>query len=113
MHSIETSSRYATVNDSMSVGTDGSLSLTHLRQDTEQALAAAGTLDSTLFTPNGPAGVFALYVTSGTNLGQVFLNEFVCVSAEYSNRVSSYERSHTTPVSLAGLHDRIGHLGGG
>ncbi|TFK88730.1 aquaporin-like protein [Polyporus arcularius HHB13444] len=45
---------------------------------TEQALAAAGTLDSVLFTPNGPAGVFAIYVTPGTNLGQVFLNEFVC-----------------------------------
>ncbi|KAI0743405.1 aquaporin-like protein [Daedaleopsis nitida] len=47
-------------------------------KDTEVALAKAGTLDSLLFTPNGPAGVFAIYVAPGTSLGQVFLNEFVC-----------------------------------
>ncbi|KAI0780180.1 aquaporin-like protein [Fomes fomentarius] len=47
-------------------------------QETEDALTAAGTLDSTMFTPSGPAGVFAIYVAPGTNLGQVFLNEFVC-----------------------------------
>ena len=48
-------------------------------QGAEEALRQSGTLDSVLFTPNGPAGVFALYVAPGTNLGQVFLNEFVCV----------------------------------
>jgi len=30
------------------------------------------------FTPSGPAGIFALYVSSGSNLGHVFVNEFVC-----------------------------------
>ncbi|KAJ7907658.1 putative aquaporin 2 [Mycena leptocephala] len=29
------------------------------------------------FTPNGPAGIFGLYVLPGSNLGQVFVNEFV------------------------------------
>lgn len=32
-----------------------------------------------MFTPQGPAGIFALYLLPGSNLGQVFLNEFVCV----------------------------------
>ncbi|KAI0780179.1 aquaporin-like protein [Fomes fomentarius] len=43
-----------------------------------EALEAAGKLEEVLFTPNGPAGVFALYVAPGSNLGRVFLNEFVC-----------------------------------
>jgi len=30
------------------------------------------------FTPNGPAGIFGLYLQPGSNLGQVFVNEFVC-----------------------------------
>jgi glycerol uptake facilitator-like aquaporin len=43
----------------------------------EAALQLAGKLESTLFTPSGPAGAFGLYVTPGLNLGRVFLNEFV------------------------------------
>ncbi|THH29258.1 hypothetical protein EUX98_g4917 [Antrodiella citrinella] len=43
-----------------------------------KALEAAGTLNSVMFTPQGPAGIFAFYVLPGANLGQVFLNEFVC-----------------------------------
>ena len=35
-----------------------------------------------MFTPNGPAGIFALYVSPTANLGRVFLNEFVCVSPD-------------------------------
>ena len=42
-------------------------------------MKAAGTYDELMFTPNGPAGAFALYVSPGSNLGRVFLNEFVCV----------------------------------
>jgi len=45
-------------------------------KESELALASAGLLESTLFTPNGPAGAFALSVTPGSNLGNVFLNEF-------------------------------------
>ncbi|THV02310.1 aquaporin-like protein [Dendrothele bispora CBS 962.96] len=41
-------------------------------------LAGPGVLDATLFTPQGPAGAFALYVMPGASLGRVFLNEFVC-----------------------------------
>lgn len=29
------------------------------------------------FTPNGPAGIIALYLTPGSPLGYVFINEFV------------------------------------
>ncbi|KAJ7114161.1 aquaporin-like protein [Mycena crocata] len=29
------------------------------------------------YTPNGPAGIFGLYLLPGSNLGQVFVNEFV------------------------------------
>ncbi|KAJ3852359.1 putative aquaporin 2 [Lentinula lateritia] len=48
-----------------------------LIKESELVLAAAGSLDATLFTPQGPAGAFALYVIPGLNLGGVFLNEFV------------------------------------
>ncbi|KAF8186498.1 aquaporin-like protein [Mycena galopus ATCC 62051] len=37
----------------------------------EEGLAAIN------FTPSGPAGIFALYAPTGSNLGQVFMNEFV------------------------------------
>ena len=52
---------------------------TYLPQEVTATLAAAGKLDAVMFTPSGPAGVFAVYVTPGANLGRVFLNEFVCV----------------------------------
>ncbi|TBU30208.1 aquaporin-like protein [Dichomitus squalens] len=41
-------------------------------------LKAAGVYESEMFTPDGPGGIFGLYVTPGSNLGYVFLNEFVC-----------------------------------
>ncbi|THH27705.1 hypothetical protein EUX98_g6482 [Antrodiella citrinella] len=50
----------------------------HLISTVSTALSAAGKLDAVLFTPSGPAGIFALYVLPGSKLGQVFLNEFVC-----------------------------------
>ncbi|KAF8227312.1 aquaporin-like protein [Tricholoma matsutake] len=40
-------------------------------------LTDAGTLGSLLFTPEGPAGGFTLYLPSGQTLGPTFLNEFV------------------------------------
>ncbi|KAK7685270.1 hypothetical protein QCA50_011633 [Cerrena zonata] len=43
----------------------------------EAALKASGNYDAIQFTPNGPAGVFALYTPAHANLGHVFLNEFV------------------------------------
>ena len=45
----------------------------------EGVLAEAGKLDAVNFTPNGPAGIFALYITPGSKIGQVFVNELVCV----------------------------------
>ena len=53
--------------------------LTYFHQEITASLEAAGKLDAVLFTPNGPAGAFAVYVTPGSDLGRVFLNEFVCV----------------------------------
>ncbi|KAJ3487678.1 hypothetical protein NLI96_g3375 [Meripilus lineatus] len=50
----------------------------HLITEVEAALAAKNALDAVNFTPQGPAGIFALYVTPGSKLGQVFLNEFIC-----------------------------------
>ncbi|KAI0743404.1 aquaporin-like protein [Daedaleopsis nitida] len=43
-----------------------------------EVLEAAGKLEELMFTPSGPAGVFALYAPPGVNLGRIFLNEFVC-----------------------------------
>ncbi|TBU30231.1 aquaporin-like protein [Dichomitus squalens] len=42
------------------------------------ALKGAGLYESLMFTPNGPGGIFGLYVNPGSNLGYVVLNEFVC-----------------------------------
>lgn len=51
----------------------------------EDLLAAAGKLDAIQFTPNGPAGIFALYTQPGANLGFVLANEFFCVSSPTPN----------------------------
>ena len=48
-------------------------------QEAIEVLEAAGTLEAVMFTPNGPAGVFALYAPTGASLGRIFLNEFICV----------------------------------
>lgn len=55
-----------------------------LIKESEAALASVGMLESTLFTPNGPAGAFGLYTLPGLNLGRVFLNEFVTVNVHSS-----------------------------
>lgn len=51
-------------------------------QDMELALLVAGetVYNETIFTPNGPAGIFALYLLPGQEIGWAFLNEFVNVS---------------------------------
>jgi len=45
--------------------------------EAEAALAAKGLLEETLFTPQGPAGIFGLYLDPGQNLGFVWFNEFI------------------------------------
>ena len=45
-----------------------------------EELEAKELYDSTMFTSQGPGGIFGLYATSGVHLGYVFVNEFVCVS---------------------------------
>ena len=47
-----------------------------------KVLELEGALDQINFTPQGIAGTFALYPPTGSSLGNVFLNEFVCVSAQ-------------------------------
>jgi len=47
-----------------------------LIQAAEKTLAQAGVWETVNFTPNGMAGVFAVYTTN--SLKHVFLNEFVC-----------------------------------
>ncbi|KAJ6504442.1 putative aquaporin 2 [Mycena vulgaris] len=42
-----------------------------------QELIPPAKLAAIQFTPNGPAGIFGLYLQPGSNLGQVFVNEFV------------------------------------
>ncbi|KAH9917896.1 aquaporin-like protein [Epithele typhae] len=42
------------------------------------ALIAANLYDALMFTPSGPGGIFGLYVSPGSDLTQVLLNEFVC-----------------------------------
>ncbi|GBE85302.1 aquaporin-like protein [Sparassis latifolia] len=41
-------------------------------------LKAKGEYDAVMFTPQGPAGILALYANPTANLGYIFLNEFVC-----------------------------------
>ncbi|KAF7375377.1 Glycerol uptake [Mycena sanguinolenta] len=46
--------------------------------DAELVLLAAGpAAEATFYTPNGPAGIFALSLLPGSNLGRAFVNEFV------------------------------------
>ncbi|KAF8802053.1 aquaporin-like protein [Phlegmacium glaucopus] len=47
--------------------------------DAEELLMAAGpaVYAATQFTPNGPAGIFGLYMLPGQTLARAFLNEFV------------------------------------
>ncbi|KAJ6479890.1 aquaporin-like protein [Mycena vitilis] len=42
-----------------------------------QAAIPPAALAAVNFTPNGPAGIFGLYLLPGANLGQTFVNEFV------------------------------------
>ena len=51
-------------------------------QEVTGILEDAGKLDELMFTPSGPAGVFAVYATPGFSLGRLFLNEFVCVRTQ-------------------------------
>jgi hypothetical protein len=54
------------------------------------------------FTPNGPAGIFALYAQPGSNLGQVFLNEFVTVRTRRDMCMTTKcARMHTQDFFLA------------
>jgi len=43
----------------------------------EAVLTKAGQLDALQFTPNGPAGIFALYALPGQTMPRIFMNEFV------------------------------------
>jgi glycerol uptake facilitator-like aquaporin len=61
----------------------------------EAALLGAGG-SARMFTPNGPPGIFALYLLPGQEIGWAFLNEFVNVSAFRSSNGNDRLR-HTHP----------------
>ncbi|KAI0065096.1 aquaporin-like protein [Artomyces pyxidatus] len=48
-----------------------------LIQETEQVLQLGGVYDTVNFTAQGPAGIFALYVSPTVGLGLVWVNEFI------------------------------------
>lgn len=50
--------------------------------EAEAALVAMGpaAVASTMFTSNGPPGIFAFYLLPGQTLARVFLNEYINVS---------------------------------
>jgi hypothetical protein len=41
-------------------------------------MKAKGVYDAIMFTPQGPAGIFAIYKPAGGVIGNIFVNEFVC-----------------------------------
>lgn len=51
------------------------------KQEVKDALIAKGVFHEVFFTPQGPGGIFAFYAAPGSSLGQMFINEFVCVSS--------------------------------
>lgn len=65
-------------------------------QTVEDALIASGTFDTVMFQPTGPAGIFALYATTGSSLGLILINEFVVVSfsVSFSLRIASTAGPH-------------------
>lgn len=64
-------------------------------QEIEAGLAAKGVLDEVLFTVSGPAGIFGNYAAPGASIGQIFLNEFSCVSCSlhYGSTLCSFSSS--------------------
>ena len=49
-------------------------------QHLQTALKAVGKYDTVNFTPNGVAGIFALYAPAGAKLNETFMNEFFVVN---------------------------------
>jgi hypothetical protein len=41
--------------------------------------AGPGVSEAVFYTPNGPGGIFALSLPTGSNMGRAFVNEFVVV----------------------------------
>ena len=72
------------------------------------ALIAVGKYDALMFTPNGPGGIFGLYVNPGSSLTQVLLNEFVCVRVLSLPHRTPCHSADAAPLH-AGLHP--GHRG--
>jgi glycerol uptake facilitator-like aquaporin len=52
-------------------------SSSRLSQEAEEHLKAKGMYETSMFTPHGPAGIFAPYAPAGYSMGTLFLNEFV------------------------------------
>ncbi|KAG6813912.1 hypothetical protein H0H92_005761 [Tricholoma furcatifolium] len=65
-----------------------------------EILVAAGSFESTNYTPNGLAGVFAFYLLPGQTIGRAFLNEFVSVSGAI-NAVIKHRLIHRQDTFIA------------
>ncbi|CCM00974.1 uncharacterized protein FIBRA_03022 [Fibroporia radiculosa] len=66
------------------------------------ALESKGLYDEVMFTSQGPGGIFGLYTTPGDNLGNIFLNEFVCDFVLAVCILASIEPTNThTPPAMA------------
>ena len=68
-----------------------------------EVLELQGTLDQVNFSPQGIAGTFALYPPAGSSLGNVFLNEFVCVSARAPIFLPAHSCLHSYQTFILGM----------
>ena len=72
-----------------------------------QAPEAQAVLEHINFTPQGIAGSFALYAPTGSSLGYIFVNEFVCVSTPSIHRSLPPQLLTCIPD----FHPQYGYLG--
>ena len=66
-----------------------------------------------MFTPDGPGGIFGLYVLPGTNLHRVLLNEFMTVRISLSFLVVSltlYAKDFVLGLAISACLDPTNHF---
>ncbi|KAH0833437.1 aquaporin-like protein [Lanmaoa asiatica] len=79
----------------------------------EGVLVEKRVYDALMFTPDGPAGIFALYVLPGTNLHRVLLNEFMTVRVSCfppAARLTLYAKDLVLGLSISACLDPTNHM---